>query len=102
MRVCTALAFAAALGAAVPAFGQVTYQVDAWPPPNKDSWEIFNNSQGTETEDCWVANSFPVVTGGTRITAISFRLGAALTNQAATAVIYTGTSLTSPTGLVRN
>jgi hypothetical protein len=95
------LVAAAAVSVAVPAWAQVTYQLDSWPPPGTDSWEIFNNSQGTETEDCWVANAFTVVSGGTHLTAINFRTGSALTNQSCTAVIYAGTSMTSPAGLVR-
>jgi hypothetical protein len=82
---------------------QVVYKNESLPPPS-GSHEIFNNSQGTETEDCWVANSFAVTAGGTRLVSITFLLGAALTNQSVTATIYTGTSLTNPqagTGLSR-
>src|SRR4051812_48448617 len=32
----------------------------------------FNNSQGSEAEDDFVANSFTVVAGGTHITAVNF------------------------------
>jgi hypothetical protein len=82
------------------AYAQVTYQIDALPFPS-GGHEIFNNSQGTETEDCWVANSFTVVTGGTHITALNFVIGSALTNRSVTATLYTGTSLTNPSGLSR-
>ncbi len=85
---------------------QVTYQVDGWPPSGTTQYEIFNNSAGTETEDCWVANSFQTIAGGTRINSITFALGNAqppvttLTLQV-TVALYTGTSLTDPSGLVR-
>ena len=93
---------------AAPALrAQTTYQLDGWPPTGVgQNYEIFNNSVGTETEDCWVANSFQVTAGGNRINSISFALGNAqpsvttLTLQV-TVVLYTGTSLTNPTGLVR-
>jgi len=92
----------------VPALrAQTTYQLDGWPPTGLgQNYEIFNNSVGTETEDCWVANSFQVTAGGNRINSISFALGNAqpsvttLTLQV-TVALYTGTSLTNPTGLVR-
>ncbi len=83
--------------------GSQNYQLDRWPPPSGDSWEIFNNSsQPTmETEDCWVANSFQAVDGANHITAISFRIGQAFSNQPVMAAIYTGSSLTDPAGLMR-
>ena len=66
----------------------------------------FNNSQGSEAEDNFVANSFTVVTAGTHITAVSFLAedGNISANQPATVAIYTGSSLTNPqagSGLVR-
>jgi hypothetical protein len=79
---------------------QLTYQIDAIPFAT-GSHEIFNNSQGTETEDCWVANSFTVAASGTHLTSLSFVIGSALTNQQVTVALYTGTSLTSPAGLSR-
>jgi PEP-CTERM motif len=79
---------------------QVTYQWETLPPP-AGGHEIFNNSQGTETEDCWVANAFQVIAGGTQMNSISLFLGQALTNQLVTATLYTGTSLTVPSGLTR-
>jgi hypothetical protein len=78
---------------------QVTYQVENLAAGS--AHQIFNNSQGTETEDCWVANSFIVAAGGTRLNSITFLVGSALTGQSVTAAIYTGTSLTNPSGLVR-
>jgi MYXO-CTERM domain-containing protein len=63
--------------------------------------EFFNNSQGTETEDCWVANSFTAAAGATHITQLQFLVGSALTNQPVTFMLYNGTSLTNPTGLSR-
>jgi hypothetical protein len=78
---------------------QVTYQVENLAAGS--AHEFFNNSQGTETEDCWVANSFTATSGGTHITSLTFLVGSALTNQQFTAAIYTGTSLTNPSGLVR-
>jgi MYXO-CTERM domain-containing protein len=79
---------------------QVTYQLDGWPPAD-GSYEIFNNSQGTETEDDWVANSFTAQSGGNRLLSVNYVVGAALTNQPVTVTIYTGTSLTNPSGLSR-
>jgi hypothetical protein len=64
--------------------------------------ESFNNSQGTETEDCWVANSFQVTPTGTHLTQFQFLTGStAFTNTAMTFTLYTGTSLTNPAGLSR-
>lgn len=85
---------------------QLTYQLDGWPPGGTTQYEIFNNSLGTEVEDCWVANSFQVVAGGNVINSLTFALGNAqpavptLTLQV-TVLLYTGTSLTNPAGLVR-
>ena len=79
---------------------QVTYQLDGWPPAT-GNYEIFNNSQGTETEDDWVANSFTAVAGGNRLNSITFAVGSALSSRPVTIAIYTGTSLTNPSGLTR-
>lgn len=79
---------------------QVTYQLDGWPPAD-GSYEIFNNSQGTETEDDWVANSFQAQAGGNRLLSVNYVVGSALTNIPVTVTIYTGTSLTNPSGLSR-
>ena len=72
------------------------YQLDDGSPE-----ELFNNSETTETEDNWVANSFQVVADGTRLVSISLYLGQAYSNQDTFAVIYLGSSLTDPSGLVR-
>ena len=85
---------------------QTTYQVDGWPPGGTQNYEIFNNSVGTETEDCWVANSFQVTVGGNVINSITFALGNAqpavgTLNLQVTVALYLGTSLTSPGGLIR-
>jgi hypothetical protein len=80
----------------------IVYQVDSWPPPG--NYEVFNNSFTTETEDNWVANSFQIVPGGTRLTSVSFLAGDNLTNKPAFVAIYLGSSLTDPHaggGLVR-
>lgn len=66
----------------------------------------FNNSQGTEAEDDFVANSFTVVPEGTHITAVNFQAeaGSIAANQPAKVAIYDGSSLTDPHaggGLVR-
>lgn len=79
---------------------QLIYQVETLAAGS--AHEIFNNSVGTETEDCWVANSFTVVAGGTRINSLTFLAGNALTGQQVTVALYTGTSLTNPSGLIRN
>ena len=94
------VAVAAMLLTAQAARAQVTYQWETLPPA-AGSHEIFNNSQGTETEDCWVANAFQVVAAGTRLNSISLFVGSALTNQSVTVTIYNGTSLTVPSGLSR-
>src|SRR6266849_6816174 len=86
-----------ALVIAVPsARAQVVYRWD-----NGSSTERFNNSEGVETEDNWVANAFTVVDGGTRLLSIELPVGDAFVNQAVTASIYLGSSITDPTGLVR-
>ncbi|MEP7013932.1 MAG: PEP-CTERM sorting domain-containing protein [Verrucomicrobiota bacterium] len=91
---------------AVPGARALTYQLDGWPPAGTTQYEIFNNSVGTETEDCWLANSFQVAPGGETINSLTFALGNAnpsvttLTLQV-TVALYTGTSLTNPAGLVR-
>ena len=76
------------------------------PPGGTTQYEIFNNSLGTEVEDCWVANSYQVIAGGNVINSITFALGntqnpVPTLSLQVTVVLYTGTSLTSPTGLVR-
>ena len=102
----SALAVAVLLLATPHVRAQVTYQLDGWPPNGATNYEIFNNSVGTETEDCWVANSFRVIAGGNVINSVSFALGNAqpsvttLTVQV-TVALYTGSSLTSPAGIVR-
>jgi hypothetical protein len=63
--------------------------------------EVFNNSEGTETEDNWVANSFEVAREGTRLESLTFYLGRPFNNIDVTGVIYLGSSLTDPSGLVR-
>jgi hypothetical protein len=96
--------FAAAWFLGTPgANAQVVYQNETLPPASS-SYQIFNNSEGTETEDNWVANSFAVKAGGTQLQSISLFLGATLTNQSVTVTIYNGSSLTNPqagTGLSR-
>ncbi len=92
------------LGAGTIALAGSVYQDDMWPPPPPDQYEIFNNSEGTETEDNWVANSFQVVAEGTRLVSITFLLGQNVTNQPVSAVIYMGADLYDPSaggGLVR-
>lgn len=63
--------------------------------------ERFNNSELDDTEDNWVANAFQVVAGGTTLISIDFGVGEDFTDQAVTAAIYMGTSVTDPSGLVR-
>lgn len=66
--------------------------------PNGGVAQFFNNSAGTETEDNFVANSFTIVPGGTRLTAVNFLAGpgSITANQPATVAIYTASSLTDP------
>ncbi len=63
--------------------------------------ERFNNSDTVETEDNWVANAFVVVDGGTRLLSIEYPLGETFVDQPMTAVIYMGTDISDPSGLVR-
>src|SRR5262249_44132759 len=90
----------ALLGNGTFARAELTYQLD-----DGSREEQFNNSSGNDTEDNWVANSFRIVPGGEMLTGITFQVGGSnFNNQAITALIYTGTSLTDPHaggGLVR-
>jgi hypothetical protein len=79
-----------------PARADGVYQLD-----DGSYEESFNNNQGMESEDNWVANSFQVNPDGTRLLSISFVLGQPLTNVAATGVIYLGSDLSDPTNLTR-
>jgi hypothetical protein len=93
------VAFAALMSHASVARAQVQY---AW--DNGAFTERFNDSEGVETEDNWVANAFQVVDGGTHIVAIEFPIGEAYQNLTVDAVIYQGFDLRDPTaggGLVR-
>jgi hypothetical protein len=95
------VAFAALMSHASVARAQVQYR---WDTGNVT--ESFNNSEGTETEDNWVANAFQVVDGGTHIVSIEFVFGGidGYTNKPASAVIYQGFDLHDPSaggGLVR-
>src|SRR3982751_5680882 len=85
------LALLGPLGAR-PAAAGITYQLDS----GTGVYGSFNNSQGSETEDNFVANSFTVVPGGTHLTAVEFSGIGVPNGQSATAVIYSGSSLTSP------
>jgi hypothetical protein len=67
------------------------YQLD-----DGSSEQNFNNSQGVETEDNWVANSFQIAAGTPTLQSISFLLSQDYTNRPITALIYTGSSLTDP------
>ena len=60
--------------------------------------ERFNNSQGNEAEDCWVANSYtaPPASDGV-ITSIILPIGDTFTDQAITGLIYQGADLMDPT-----
>jgi hypothetical protein len=85
-------AIAVSLGTGAAARADIVYQID-----NGTTAQTFNNSQGTETEDNFVTNSFQVVAGGTRLLSLSFRVGStALTNMPVTAAVYLGASLTNP------
>jgi hypothetical protein len=94
----------ALISIACGARADIVYQNENLPPLS--AHEFFNNSQGTETEDSWVANAFQVVAGGTHITSFTFLVGetsagANIPSLALTYCLYTGTSLTSPAGLSR-
>jgi hypothetical protein len=93
------VAFAALMSHASVARAQVQYRWD-----NGAFTERFNDSEGVETEDNWVANAFQVVDGGTHIVSIEFPIGEAYVNLTVDAVIYQGFDLHDPTaggGLVR-
>src|SRR5262249_19076951 len=61
----------------------------------------FNNSETTEVEDNWVANSFEVVADGTRLLSVTFFLGENFNKVPVSASIYLGSSLTDPSDLIR-
>ena len=68
------------------------------------STERFNNSEGVETEDNWVANAFEVVAAGTRLVSIQYTLGELFAVQPATLAVYQGIDISDPSaggGLVR-
>ncbi len=93
------VAFAALMSHASVARAQVQYRWD-----NGAFTERFNDSEGVETEDNWVANSFQVVDGGTHIVSVEFPIGEAYQNLTVDAVIYQGFDLRDPSaggGLVR-
>ncbi len=93
------VAFAALMSHASVARAQVHYTWD-----NGAFTERFNDSEGVETEDNWVANAFQVVAGGTHIVSVEFPIGELYTNLTVDAVIYQGFDLHDPTaggGLVR-
>jgi hypothetical protein len=94
------LAGIVALVVAVPsARAQMVYRWD-----DGTSTERFNNSEGTETEDNWVANGFTVVDAGTRLLSIELPVGDVFVNQAVSATIYMGADISDPSaggGLVR-
>jgi hypothetical protein len=84
------------LGASL-ASAQVIYQWDSG-----IFSERFNNSEGTETEDNWVANAFEVVEGGTELLSIDYVIGESFADQPVTAVIYLGVDISDPSaGLTR-
>lgn len=97
VAVSAGIAAAALMLAAPVASAQVVYQLDSGVFS-----ERFNNSEGTETEDNWVANAFAVVQGGTELVSIDYVIGENFTGQPVTAVIYQGVDVTDPTaGLTR-
>src|SRR5438270_5547891 len=58
----------------------------------------FNNSASSDTEDNWVANSFPVSNADrTHIVSISLPIGDTFTNQPISGLIYQGYDLQDPT-----
>jgi hypothetical protein len=66
--------------------------------------ERYNNSEGVETEDNWVATAFVVVAGGTRLVSIDYPMGETYFAQPVSAVIYSGADISDPSaggGLVR-
>jgi hypothetical protein len=79
-----ALGFTATL-----AHGQIFHALD-WS-------ERFNNSASTsDTQDCWVANSYSS-TNGESVLSITLPIGDSFTNQPITALIYQGFDLMDPT-----
>lgn len=77
---------------------QIYYQIDnvAKVINAKHSYEIFNNSAATDTEDNWVANSFVVNKNGEVLTSIQVGIGSTITGKTVTAAIYTGVDLFNP------
>jgi hypothetical protein len=70
---------------------QVVYRWD-----NGIFQERFNNSEGSETEDNWVANAFVVVDGGNRLLSIDWPMGETYSAQAVTVAVYQGVDISDP------
>jgi hypothetical protein len=95
-KLALALSVACLLSAGTLGQAQVQYKLDMYPDVGT---ELFNNSFGPETEDNWVANSFQVVDGGTRLVSIEIINGQPLSNQPATVLIYSASDPMDPTSL---
>jgi hypothetical protein len=76
--------------------GNATFAGFVYKLDDGSSEENFNNSQGVETEDNWVANSFQILPGTQTLLSVSFLVSGSFTNRPITALIYTGSSLTDP------
>lgn len=90
------LALVCLLGAGTLGQAQVQYKLDMYPDVGNEG---FNNSFDTDIEDNWVANSFQVVDGGTRLVSIEIINSSALNNQPATVLIYSASDPMDPTSL---
>jgi len=90
-----ALSVVAVLAGSGIARAQVLYRTD-----DGTVGESFNNSDTTEVEDNWVANSYTVIAGGTRLVSIDFTLGSftgvPYVNHPATLAIYRGSDIHNP------
>jgi len=86
-----ALAVVAVLAGSGIANAQVLYRND-----DGSIGERFNNSDVAEVEDNWVANSYTVIAGGTRLVSIDYPLGETYSAQPATVAIYRGSDVHNP------
>jgi len=63
-----------------------------------DWGQLFNNTSNSDTEDNWVANSFPISNSDrTHVVSVTLPIGDTFTNQPISALIYLGQDLQDPT-----
>ena len=93
MRYVVALcAVAVLLCAAAPAGADVVYSLN----PVSVTTGFNNSYSASDTQDCWVANGFTAVAGGTAVNSVIFRTFSDLTGFSAQALIYAGSDQFNP------